>query len=607
MSSSITSLSTSTIENLCSAWGIKSKSAASLEKKILLRSNILSRFMGFSSEMMIIIYHLVFSFEDVTQISTRQLIQKCSLKLKKTSENNFNTSFIEDTGFVYIQKKRAKLSAIDDSIIILPEIKEILLESFLEDETMFDSVSYKKTYNKKLYAEFINDIIAIYSLGLFVNINDIFENGYTRMLDSDFKIYRNSSSYKDSLDNILNNVDKLIEGNILSLHFIKDAENNIKSYISISNTSILSDLDSRLNKTSKDVSYNGNHKNILYDLDLFIDKILMGIVKMSYVKGISKRHLEAIESDIFSSKVTYSYLYHLAQAIKILDFERAADDIINKERIKKFKSLHLDDRINFILNYIFIDSSYQNVLSIIRDITCKKEGHEALSIYKLLHLMNYKSSSIITHSEMMNVLLNFYVLGLILIYEEDNNIYVEIASAELETETTKFMTVGTFDFLFLNHSYFADDFIYLSMLFAEVQRQDDNTYAMSITENSVVNGKTLSLHDRQYNFEIFIDLLIDNLGKYGYTLGGHTESAIRRWYNKSYLTKICDNAIIIEVDNIDKTDEVLHSIKKLHINVKKLGSSCLIIENDVKSKNKIAKLLSKNKINIDFVDFDDIF
>ncbi len=221
--------------------------------------------------------------------------------------------------------------------------------------------------------------------------------------------------------------------------------------------------------------------------------------------------------------------------------------------------------------------------------------------------MNDKNLSITTYSEMLNIIFNFYILGLVLIHEDENNIYIEIAAAELETKQTKFMTVGTFDFIFINHSYFADEFIYLCMLFSEIQKQDDNTYAMSITENSVVEGKTLSLHDKEYNFEVFIDMLIDYLGKYGYTLGGHTESAIRRWYNKSYLTKICDNAILIEVDNIDKTDEVLHSIKKLHINVKKLGPAYLIISNDVKSKNKIVKLLSKNKINVDFVDFDDIF
>ncbi len=605
MPSSITSLSSSTLENLCNSWGIKSNSQASLEKKISKHASVSPRFMTFSSEMKIIVYHLVFSFEDELQVSTRQIIQKCALKLKKTSENNFNTSFIEDTGFVYIQKKRAKLSAIDDTIILLPEIKEILKASFLESKDQLASVKHKNTYNEKLYTEFVDDIVALYSLGTFANVSDGFEKSYTRMLDSDFKFCREHSSYKDRIENILCNLEDLIEGNIVSIYFVKDVE-NIQSYLSISNTAILDDLDTRLNKMPADATYNGNHKNILYDLDLFIDKILMGSVKISYSKGISKRHLEAIEADIFSNKVNYSYLYHLSQAVKILDFDRS-DDIINKERIKRFKNISLDDRIAFILSHIFVDSSYQNILTLIKEYTHKEKEHDSLSIYKLLNMLNSQNDNIITYSEMLNIILNLYVLGLILIYEEGDNVFVEIAASDFEIETTKFMTVGTFDFLFINHSYFRDDFIYLCMLFAEVQKQDENTYAMSITENSVVTGKTLSLHDREYNFEVFIDMLIDNLCKYDYTLGGHTESAIRRWYNKSYLTKICDNAIIIEVDNIDKTDEVLHGIKKLHINVKKLGPAYLIVENDTKSKNKIVKFLSKNKINIDFVDFDDIF
>ncbi len=606
MPSSITSLSSSTIENLCSAWGIKNNSTASLEKKIIHKSSVLPRFMEFSSELMIIVYHLVFSFEDVEQISTRQLIQKCALKLKKTSENNFNTSFIEDTGFVYVQKKRAKLSAIDDTIILLPEIKEILKESFCQNEDDFASLEHKKAYNKKIYSEFTDEVVALYSLGSFINIDSGFEKNYNKMLDSDFRLYHEYSSYQGSIEKILLNIEKLIEGNILSINFIRDVDNgSIKAYLSISNSNIIDEIEAKLNKIPKNASYTGNHKNILYDLDLFIDKILMGAEKKSCTKGISKRHLDVVESDIFSNKVNYLYLYHLSQAIKIIDFDR--DEIINKDQIKRFKSISLSERIGFILNNIFIDSSYQNILGIIKEQTCQKGGHPSLSIYKLLRIVNDKASSVITYSEMFNIILNFYVLGLVLIYEEGNNIYIEIASAELETEKTKFMTVGTFDFIFINHSYFSDEFIYLCMLFSEIQKQDDNTYAMSITENSVVDGKTLSLHDKEYNFEVFIDMLIDYLGKYDYTLGGHTESAIRRWYNKSYLTKICDNAILIEVDNIDKTDEVLHGIKKLHINVKKLGPAYLIISNDDKSKNKIVKFLSKNKINIDFVDFDDIF
>ena len=590
-SSSINIFTDTTVANLCKIWGIKNKSISNIEKKITDRTSVISRFLTLPNDIKDIIYHLLFSFGDGNYASTRSIIQKCNIKFKKNSENSFDTSYIENSGFVYIQKKRAKLNAIDDTITLLPQIAIILKDIFLNSENDLKLIRHNKNYDKKVYLKFYEDIKIIYSLGLSFNIEDIVYSSNT-FISKEFEIYKDTVIYSEKIDYIISNIDLLLKADILSLFFIK-IDGNIKSYISISNDKVVEDIEKSLNTIKKPIHYKSNHKNIFYDIDMFIDRLLMGKIKISRDGSINKKHINTINSEIFTDKVDYKYIYNICLILDIIK-----EDNIDKERYKYIKGLQLKERVNYLFGYIFLSNNYISILNIIDG----DEYKNGMSIYKLLNIINSANNNKISMTDIQNTIINLYIFGNIFINETDDNIYISLSNNVEE----KFITTGTFDFMFINHQSFSDKFIYLCMLFSEIKKQDDNIYEMTITEESISNGKTLSLHNTNYTFEDFIAMLVDMLDRYGYKFAMHTESTLRRWYNKSYFAMICDSAVIIKINNTDKIDEILHSAKRLHINIKKISETYLLISNDTVSKSKIMKFFSANKINIDFVDFDDI-
>ena len=553
MLETIDSISKETIKNLCKSW--KCKKTDDLIKKTSNSMLVTTEFFNLRDEAKNIYYYILNN--STKNLYAADIAYKIGYDQKQLSVF-FDFLFeIENAGFIYLKKKRMRLNSNDDSIHILPTIKDILLSRFSNTDEI-DAIN--ASYNLEASKKYDKEIMALYK-------------------ESD---YLDLSNYKNILDKDI--ILALAKANIITLTFKHDKkEKIIQTLIKLNNTKLIKaikkDIASKIEKS--ELIY--NHLNIISSIDSFIYSVESEKMK-PYLDS------ESIVESISLNSISNNLLYKICYSIGIIKIDSKNNLSIDYENLTRFSNESIYSRRDHLLDSYF--SEYQECIKeIILIINDSKDIASCKDIYDAIRLKNDMNYSIETLEYSIYII---FILGLAKAAFYKNEI---IALSKIKTKhKSRCIINGNFEVTLINHEGFSEEFVYMCSLYFNLDK-NGSVYLFKITEDSILKGKTLIEDSSIYSFYNFLEELRNVLKKDSLDIPNHLEVSMTRWYEKSTKAYLYEDTMLINIKNSYKLEEIIHDAKRKGIDIMPISNDYAIIKSNV-SRHNLIKFLRTKKIII---------
>jgi len=551
MLETIDSISKDTLKNLCKSW--KCKKVEDLIKKTNNPVLVTTEFFNLRDDAKNIFYYILKNNNE--NIYAADIAYKLGYDQKQFS-TFFDFLFeIENKGFIYLKKKRMRLNSNDDSVHVLPTIRDILLSRFSNHE---DIESQNTSYNLDIYKKYKKEVMILYK-----------ETGYIDIVD-----------YKSILDT--SDITLLSKANIITLVFSHDKQEKlIKTLIKLGNIklikSIKKEIISRIEKS--ELIY--NHLNIISSIDNFIYSVESE--KMKPYLGD-----ENIIESVSPNGITNNLLYKICYNIGIIKIDSKNNISIDYDSLTRFSNESIYNRRNYLLKNYFqeYEECIQDLVLIIDNnkniATCK-------DIYETIRL---KSNTDYSLHELEYSIYIIFILGFAKVAFYENEI-IALKNIKVK-EKSRCIINGNFEVTLINHEVFSEEFIYMCSLYFNLDK-NGTVYLFKITEESILKGKTLVEDSSIYSFYNFLEELKIVLKKDSLDIPKHLEVSMTRWYEKSTKAYLYENIMLINIKNSYKLEEIIHDAKRKGIEIKPISEDYAIIKSNV-SRYILIKFLRTKKI-----------
>ncbi len=553
MLETIDSISKETIKNLCKSW--KCKKTDDLIKKTSNPMLVTTEFFNLRNEAKNIYYYIL-------KNSTKNLYAADIAYKIGYDQKQLNIFFdflfeIENAGFIYLKKKRMRLNSNDDSIHILPTIKDILLSRFSNTDEI---EPINTSYNLETYKKYKKEIIILYKESDYVELGN-----YKNILNKDIVL-------------------TLTKANIITLIFKHDKkEKTIETFIKLNNTKLIKaikkDITSKIDKS--ELIY--NHLNIISNIDSFIYCVESEKMK-PYLDD------ESIIESISINGVSNYLLYKICSSIGIIKIDSKNNLSIDYENLTRFLNESIYSRRDHLLNHYF--SEYKECIKeIILIVNDSKSTVSCKYIYDEIRLKSDMNYSIEKLESSIHII---FILGFAkaVFYKDEI-----IALSKIKTKhKSRCVINGNFEVTLINHEVFSEEFVYMCSLYFNIDK-NGSVYLFKITEDSILKGKTLVEDSSVYSFYNFLEELRNVLKKDSLDIPNHLEVSMTRWYEKSTKAYLYEDTMLINIKNSYKLEEIIHDAKRKGIDIIPISSDYAIIKSNV-SRHNLIKFLRTKKIII---------
>lgn len=546
-------LSEDTLEELFQSWKCNNKE--SLIKRVSSLQNISTRFFNMSADSRKIIYFIITS--DSKDILAADLAYKIGYTQKQLSSFFAILDEVIASGFVYLRKKRMRLNSNDDSIYIIPIIKDILNKLIFDGENIEFT---DKSYNKDIYSKHENIILSLYKETSFVNTTN----------------YSNTLSKEEIIE--------LVKANIILISFkYSDEEKKINSFIRLNNIKLINKIKKDFEKKIDQSEGLYNHSNIISDIYYFLYAVDSEKLKVDTTKDYID--LSLFDKQNLSNDIIFQICFNLG----IIDIDFKLGIVLNHDNIYTFSNKTLKERKRILHTAVFF--KYGDYISDVLDIVNLDENQEPITsrdVFTLLRNTNGDYSL----NKFENALKVIFILGLAKVYFYKNEI-ISISKV-CKKQSSRCIINGNFELTLINHESFDDEFIYICSLYFNLEK-NGNVYLFKITEDSILRGKTLTIDSNIYTFQKLMEMLDNVLKENNLIMPTHLEISINRWYEKSINANVYTNVTLICIKDEYKLQEIIHDAKRKGINIKSIDGAYAIVTSNV-SRYSLVKFLRQKKI-----------
>lgn len=558
------SLSDGSLKDLYKAFRVKNIS--SLQKKLEDKNLVLSKMFSLSFEYRTVVLFIISEFYDKRPFAI-DIAYKMNYQQKQLPIFFNLLDKIKEVGFVYYQKKRMRLNANDDIIFFLPEIKNIIKDYIIKDESDIseENVKYRdEKFTNKVFEKYEEFIVYLNNLGGVIEHNkEKFE------------------SIEVSDEAIL----ELLNANIINTYYLLGSENKqllSKLFICLDNIKVIDTIKKNIYKKIDNTTFIYNHLNLLTDIDTIINKIELENIKFSSDN-------KTLDIKLLSDYLSLNELCNICIKLELLENTNKNNIVINSKAVNEFLECSTSKRIDILLNSMFLENKelYRYVASLINYST------KDLSVNDILK--EVKQKEYVANFDLISKMLyQMFLLGLIEIAFYEKSI-VAVRKKEYAKDGRCIIN-GNYELTLINHKSFESEFIYMISIYFELEKQD-NVYFYKITEESILRGKALECQKPKYKFDKMISSLESVLNKDNLSIPKHIETSIRRWYERVIKMSLFENTTLIKIEGIDKLEEVIFDAEKKEIFIKPISNNYAIIET-TKSRKAVAKFFRHKKIII---------
>ena len=461
---------------------------------------------------------------------------------------------IKDSGLIYVRMRRRRLNSGDDILYFLPNIKEIIESIILEELKIKNFIDIE--YDENIYKKYFKNIISIYENG------GIFEKNKLKISEEDLQDFCNS--------------------NIFCIYFYKE---DFKTYIGINNNKAIEKIENSFDENIYSSAFIYNHINILNDIETLL-----------YEADSQKLNIDDIEIKFLSFNVGANIIANICLKLDLIKIDNRRFISLEYDNIKNYLSEDLEERIEIISKKFYKNYSpyYKKILKIL-------EYSGVISKSKLLFELKEKYDIVLKTEDYNNILYSMFLLGLLeaSFYEEAiislKNIYYNKNNLN-----KKCFINSNFEMTLINHNLFSNDFIYMCNLYFELDG-GETVYTYTMTEDKILKGKTIINNpNSKYNFFNFLNILKETLEKNSVNIPKHIETNLKRWYERGIVSSIYENVTLININNQNKIEEIIHEAKRKGINIIKLNEEYCMLKSTSMSKKSLIKFLRQKKIIITF-------
>ena len=461
---------------------------------------------------------------------------------------------IKDSGLIYVRMRRRRLNSGDDILYFLPNIKEIIESIILEELKIKNFIDIE--YDENIYKKYFKNIISIYENG------GIFEKNKLKISDEDLQDFCNS--------------------NIFCIYFYKE---DFKTYIGINNNKAIEKIENSFDENIYSSAFIYNHINILNDIETLL-----------YEADSQKLNIDDIEIKFLSFNINPNLIANICLKLDLIKLDNRGFILLEYDNIKNYLSEDLGERIEIISKRFYKNYSpyYKKILKIL-------EYSGVISKSKLLFELKEKYDIILKTEDYNNILYSMFLLGLLeaSFYEEAiislKNIYYNKNNLN-----KKCFINSNFEMTLINHNLFSNDFIYMCNLYFELDG-GETVYTYTMTEDKILKGKTIINNpNSKYNFFNFLNILKETLEKNSVSIPKHIATNLKRWYERGIVSSIYENVTLININNQNKIEEIIHEAKRKGINIIKLNEEYCMLKSTSMSKKSLIKFLRQKKIIITF-------
>ena len=546
-------LSEDTLEELFQSWKCNNKE--SLIKRFSSLQNISTRFFNMSSDGRKILYFIITS--DSKDILSADMAYKIGYTQKQLGSFFVTLDEVISSGFVYLRKKRMRLNSNDDSIYIIPVIKDILTKLIFDG----DNIEFiDKSYNKEIYSKHENTLLSLYKETSFVNTAN-----YSTIL-----------SKEDIID--------LVKAHIILIAFkYSEEEKKINSFIRLNNIKLISKIKKDFEKKIDQSEGLYNHSNIISDIYYFLYAVDSEKLKIDTTK-------ENIDLSLFDKQnLGNDIIFQICVNLGIVDIDFKLGIVLNHDNISIFSNKTLEERKNILYSTVFV--RYQDYISDILDIVNLDESEEPMICRDIFTLLRNTDNNY-SLNKFENALKIIFILGLSKVYFYKNEI-ISLSKVS-KKQNSRCIINGNFELTLINHESFDDEFIYICSLYFNLEK-NGNVYLFKITEDSILRGKTLTIDSNIYTFNKLMVMLENVLTENNLSIPNHLEISINRWYEKSINANVYTNVTLICIKDEYKLEEIIHDAKRKGINIKSIDGEYAIVTSNV-SRYSLVKFLRQKKI-----------
>ena len=461
---------------------------------------------------------------------------------------------IKDSGLIYVRMRRRRLNSGDDILYFLPNIKEIIESIILEELKIKNFIDIE--YDENIYKKYFKNIISIYENG------GIFEKNKLKISDEDLQDFCNS--------------------NIFCIYFYKE---DFKTYIGINNKKAIEKIENSFDENIYSSAFIYNHINILNDIETLL-----------YEADSQKLNIDDIEIKFLSFNINPNLIANICLKLDLIKLDNRGFILLEYDNIKNYLLEDLGERIEIISKRFYKNYSpyYKKILKIL-------EYSGVISKSKLLFELKEKYDIVLKTEDYNNILYSMFLLGLLeaSFYEEAiislKNIYYNKNNLN-----KKCFINSNFEMTLINHNLFSNDFIYMCNLYFELDG-GETVYTYTMTEDKILKGKTIINNpNSKYNFFNFLNILKETLEKNSVNIPKHIETNLKRWYERGIVSSIYENVTLININNQNKIEEIIHEAKRKGINIIKLNEEYCMLKSTSMSKKSLIKFLRQKKIIITF-------
>ena len=461
---------------------------------------------------------------------------------------------IKDSGLIYVRMRRRRLNSGDDILYFLPNIKEIIESIILEELKIKNFIDIE--YDENIYKKYFKNIISIYENG------GIFEKNKLKISEEDLQDFCNS--------------------NIFCIYFYKE---DFKTYIGINNNKAIEKIENSFDENIYSSAFIYNHINILNDIETLL-----------YEADSQKLNIDDIEIKFLSFNINPNLIANICLKLDLIKLDNRGFILLEYDNIKNYLSEDLVERIEIISKRFYKNYSpyYKKILKIL-------EYRGVISKSKLLFELKEKYDIILKTEDYNNILYSMFLLGFLeaSFYEEAiislKNIYYNKNNL-----SKKCFINSNFEMTLINHNLFSNDFIYMCNLYFELDG-GETVYTYTMTEDKILKGKTIINNpNSKYSFFNFLNILKETLEKNSVNIPKHIETNLKRWYERGIVSSIYENVTLININNQNKIEEIIHEAKRKGINIIKLNEEYCMLKSTSMSKKSLIKFLRQKKIIITF-------
>lgn len=545
-------ISEDALKEILKAW--KAKNEEDLKEKSSNKNSVSVKMFELSEEAKNILLYIIKNNEK--ELSSIDIAYALKYGQKQLSQFFNALESMKKLGLIYLKIKRRRLNSNDDSVYILPYIYETLKKIIVENRNEIKD-TFEENYNSNVYKKYEKNIIALYENGF------ILEYKKLNLEDDD--------------------IIALCKANIIGIYFDLKTE----AYAVLNNVKVISNVEKNLKTIIASSVYVYNHKNILNDIDNFLYELDVQKIRL----GDENENIKFLTDNI-----TSEYIINICIKLELIQNDAKNYLSANYENIEHFLSKDIEERIKKIIDTVY--KEYYNIFNkIINIIDSLNKNEKDISKAKLFLSFKEKHCEEITLETFNNILYSMFTLGMIETVFYESSI-ISIKKTCEESKNSKCIINGNFELTLINHQGFSDDFIYMCNSYFSLEKQE-SVYTYSINEETILKGKVTEIKNSKYRFENIIKSLHNILEENGANMPKHVETSITRWYDRITKSLIYENITLINIQNVDKLDEIIHEAKRKNIEINKINEEYAIISSHI-SKKTLIKFLRQKRVIVTF-------